>query len=101
MAKVTFEYTEKIDSLGKWQQPILDAIFARFPGSKPGFVPLPMGRAGLVVYWKGFHGHDVTERQAMVREPIAELGADALKRVAMIVTLTPEEAAEMNEDFAS
>jgi hypothetical protein len=55
-----------------------------------------MGRAGLVIYWKGFHGHDVTERQDMAREPIAALGAEAVKRVAMIVTLTPEEATEMD-----
>jgi hypothetical protein len=96
MAKVTFTQSVKIDSLGRWQQPILDAARAAFDGAKANFVPLPMGRAGLVVLWRGFHGHDVTERQEMVRATIARLGADAAKRVAMIVTLTPEEAKEMD-----
>jgi hypothetical protein len=96
MAKVTFEHTVKIDSLGKWQQPILDTIAADLPGSKLGFMALPTGRAGLAVYWTGFYGHDVTERQDIVRGAIAKLGADASKRVAMIITLTPEEAEEMD-----
>ena|SRR5665213_281311 len=100
MAKVIFEHTVKIDSLGPWQQPILDLINDKFAGSKPGFVPLPMGRPGLVVFWKGFQGHDPSERQEMVRSAIDTLGADASRRVVMIVTLTPEEADGMDDHFA-
>jgi hypothetical protein len=99
MARVTFETTVKIESLGKWQGPILEVLGARFPEARIGFVPLPMGRPGIVVHWTGFRGHDVVERQQMVRDAIAELGRDASNRVAMIVTLTPEEAVDMDQHF--
>ncbi len=81
-----------IDSLGPWQQPVIDLIKAEFAGSRLEFMPLPKGRQGLVVLWKGFYGHDPIERQTMVRSAIDTFGADASRRVIMIITLTPEEA---------
>ena len=98
MAKVKFTRTVKLDVLGKWQQQILDTVQAKLPGSKAEFVPLPMGKAALVVRWKGFHGHDVTEREQTVRGAIIEkLSASVSKRVSMILALTPAEAAGRND----
>ena len=93
MAKVKFEKTLTLDVLGKWQQPILDIIKEKLPGSRPAYAPLPMGRAGLVVEWDGFYGRDPTDRQDIVRFAIANLGPDPSKLISMIVTLTQEEAA--------
>jgi len=89
MAKVKAEATVTIDSLGKWQQPILDAVKAELHGAKA------FGRAGLVVYWPGFHGHDVTKRQEIVRGVVRKLGAAADKRISMIMALTPKEVADL------
>jgi hypothetical protein len=93
MAKVNAEISVKIDALGKWQKPIEDAVRSHFRGAKPSYVPLPNGHVGLVVSWSGFRGHDVAERQAMVRGAIADLGPTAARRISMIVALTPREMA--------
>jgi len=95
MAKVKAEATVTIDSLGKWQQPILDAVKAELHGAKASYTVLPFGRAGLVVYWPGFHGHDVTKRQEIVRGVVRKLGAAADKRISMIMALTPKEVADL------
>ena len=92
MAKVKFASTVKIDALGKWQPKILEAVIEKLPGSRAAPVPLPNGLAGLVVHWEGFHGHNVNQRQEIVRGVIDRLGADASKRISMIVTLTPDAA---------
>ena len=94
MAKVKAEATVTIDSLGKWQQPILDAVKAELHGAKASYTVLPFGRAGLVVYWPGFHGHDVTQRQKIVRDVVRKLSAAADKRISMVLALTPKEVAD-------
>jgi hypothetical protein len=88
-----------IASLGRWQKPIVAALQQRLPGAYVKGAPLPTGRAGIVVYWKGFSGRDALERQAIVRSILAGVGADAARRVARIFALTPDEALEMNESL--
>jgi hypothetical protein len=97
MAKMTFEQPVQIDSLGKRQQPILETLAKDFPGSTLGLIPLPKGRAGLSIYWTGFYGHDMPDREEMVHASIAKIGAGASKGIVMIITLTPEEAEDSDE----
>ena len=73
------------------------ALQERLAGSYARCEALPSGRAGLIVYWKGFLGHDPLERRELVRGIIATLGSEATKRVATIFALTPEEASEIGE----
>jgi hypothetical protein len=40
MAKVTIQKAAKLESLGKWQQPILDAIKTELPHSRSEYTPL-------------------------------------------------------------
>jgi len=98
VAKIRFERSVKIDSLGKWQNPILDAVKENLGGSQASYAVVPFGRAALVVYWKGFEGYDIPERQKIVHEAISALGEDALRRVSMILALTPAEAAELENE---
>jgi hypothetical protein len=93
MAKVRIQKVVKLDSLGKWQQPILDAIKTELPRSRSEYTPLPTGNPGLVVLWKGFAGLDVTERQKKVRDVLSNVSVTASKRIPLIITLTPDEAA--------
>jgi hypothetical protein len=98
VAKIRFDSSVKLDVLGKWQQPILAAVKETLPGSKPSFTPLPMGRAGLMVSWNRFKGHDVSERQELVRDAITtKLGANVSKLVSLIVALTPDEIAGLTD----
>jgi hypothetical protein len=92
MAKIRFETSIKFDVLGKWQQPIIEAVKEALPGSEPGYTALPQGRAGLIVYWKGFKGRDVPERQEMVRNAVGSLGPEVAKKISLILALTREEA---------
>jgi hypothetical protein len=97
VAKVKIEVSNKLDVLGPWDEPIKKAVREAMPGAKPSYTMLPMGRAALVVLWQGFKGHDVTDRQEQVYDTVAKLGDDALKRITMIVALTPEEARGLGE----
>jgi hypothetical protein len=84
-----------IESLGAWQRPILQALREQLFGSYAKYVLLPLGGAGLMVYWKGFAGRPQRERQVIVRKVIGSLGAGANGRIEAIVALTPEEAAQI------
>jgi hypothetical protein len=94
-----FEASIKIDSLGYGQQPIVDAVMDRLPGSNSAFAPLPVRGAALVVYWAGFAEYNDAAREAMVRDVIGTLGGDAQMKVSSVLALTPDEAAEMDHRF--
>jgi hypothetical protein len=94
---VKIEVSNKLDVLGPWDEPIKKAVQDAMPGAKPSYTMLPMGRAALVVLWQGFTGRDVTDRQEQVHNAVAKLGDDAVKRITMIVALTPEEARGLGE----
>ena len=99
MAQMKIDKAIKIRALGKWQQPILEAVKKGLPGSKVGYKVLPAGRAGLIVYWNGFDRHDIPDRQKTVRDVMKTLGPDVAKLVPLIVALTPEEAAGLDEEL--
>src|ERR1700722_16122123 len=94
MDKIKSEKTIKLDKLGTFERPILDAVKEKLRGSQPEYVPLPNDNVGLLVLWKDFYGHGVTERQEMVRAAIESLGRGVARRISIILTLTPDEAAD-------
>jgi hypothetical protein len=85
------DVTVRLDVLGKWQQPILDAIERTFSGAKAGYAPLPNGQACLVVQWEGFKGQDNAAREHLIRDVIAGMGSDAPSRVSTVLAQTPDE----------
>lgn len=100
MAKVRFTSSTKIGKLGKLQEPIVKGVKKDLPGAKVAPVPLPNGLAGLFVEWDGFSGHDVSERQRLVRDAIARVDRRAPGLISMIMTLTRDEAADIEESQA-
>jgi hypothetical protein len=100
MDKVAFESQIKIDSLGKWQGKILDAIRQHLKGADSRYAILPFGRAGLVIYWDGFKGLPPAKRQETVRKAIETLGPGVVDRVSISLTLTNDEAAELDKSYA-
>jgi hypothetical protein len=87
-----YEQTAKFDSLGRYQKPILDAVSRSLPGAASHYIPLPMGKASLLVIWNGFENRDDDGRKSLVKTAVlASLQIPLESFVAGIQCFTPPE----------
>ncbi|HEY1680232.1 MAG TPA: hypothetical protein VGF98_01130 [Candidatus Tumulicola sp.] len=87
-----YEQTVKFDSLGKYQKPILDAVSRSLPGAASHYIPLPMGKASLLVIWNGFENRDDDGRKSLVKTAVlASLQIPLDSFVASVICFTPAE----------
>jgi hypothetical protein len=86
-----FEKTARYDALGRYQQPILDAVSKSLPGAASHYAPLPQGKPALVVVWPGFENRNDGDRKRLVQDSIlAALLMGLTDYVAGIHCFTPE-----------
>ena len=93
---VKFFTTTKYDRLGKWQDPILEAVHRAIPDAKATFVPLPQGNVGLWVTSAAFDSLKEPDREARVRAIVSSLGAGVVNLLSSFHLYTPAEVTKMD-----
>lgn len=88
---VTFTRNLTIDALCTFQQPILEAVTAKFSGASADYAPLPNGAVALVVVWDGFLLQDEEQRKNAVLHSIDNVGRGASARISAIIAMTRDE----------
>lgn len=89
---------QKFGVLGKYQQPILDAISTALPGAAARYAPMPFGKVLLVVTYPGFENSDESVREHLVRNSIiASLRINPSEYLCGIHCWTPSEEAQANK----
>lgn len=88
------------DSLGKWQQPMRNALLSAFPGSRVSYLALPNGVVGLLVISPSFAGQTQAERERRVRGILDTIGLGVEKLISVFHLLTPDENLNLDRQAA-
>lgn len=97
--RVKFSATVKFDRLGKWQEPIVEAIHRAMPGAKT-YCALPQGNVGLWITSSAFENLQECQREERVREIISSLGRGVVDLLSSFHLYTPEEQAGFDRTAA-
>lgn len=93
-----FRRTAKFDILGRYQEPIREAVSKALEGAAVDYAPLPFGKVALVVVSPMFKSRSEDERrQLVVTSIIASLRINPDDYLAGILCWTPDEQKHVHD----